>query len=88
MSEQNKRNVVTLPGYILPVKGEPNQEVLEVLERYAEMARAGRIQCIAIAAVDADREVLTSKFRYNFAPVFTMLGAVVALQARVQEDIV
>lgn len=49
-------NVVAIPGYEGEIRapGEPNPDVVRVLERYLERAKAGDIVAVAIAGVRHD----------------------------------
>jgi hypothetical protein len=68
-----------------PKPGEPNQEIIDLLERVLEEARAGKIEGIAIATVEFPSRMGSM---WNAGPSWLkLLGSVTALQHALVNEI-
>ncbi len=56
-------SVVTLPGvsdHDKPANGQPQQDLIEALEKLLEAAKTGEIQGVALAIIGDDRHICTA----------------------------
>jgi hypothetical protein len=70
-------NVVALPGYSVPSL-EPVQDVIDILEKVLEKARAGKIGGIAVVEVERDPSAFETRF-YADSNKHTLAAGIMSL---------
>ena len=77
-------NVVSLDGGVVHAEREPQESVIEELERLLTMARAGEIQGLAAAVVHADN-MSSYSIRGPVVGAYGLLGAVTIMSHKLAE---
>ena len=78
-------NVVGLCGEPVVLPGEPDEHIVKLLEILLADAKSGRIVALGVASVDRNGWCLSS-FAFN-SHRYTLSGAIVNLQYKLQRDI-
>ena len=78
-------NVVGISGEPLVLPGEPDKNIVELLETLLADAKSGRLRALGVASVDQNGWCLSS-YALN-GHRYTLAGAIASLQYKLQRDI-